>query len=160
MRSTTWSLWITRASTSNRMTPRSWGLRAYSMRLRASMMRWAGWATSPSALVSMFSLAFTLQSLRAAASFFMSRVRHNFWFLVYILDLKLIVTVSPSSSFLIYHSGFSLYLWSPSPYFSQQLSCICGNPFIYLSLKSVGNPCHSAHLPGVYIVLGAKNRVI
>lgn len=42
MRNTTWSLWTTRASTLNRMTPRSWGLRAYSTRLRVFMMRWAG----------------------------------------------------------------------------------------------------------------------
>lgn len=43
MRNTTWSLWTTRASTLNRTTPRSWGQRACSTRLRVSMMRWAGW---------------------------------------------------------------------------------------------------------------------
>lgn len=42
MRNTTWSHWTTRASTLNRMTPRSWGPRACLTRLRASMMRWAG----------------------------------------------------------------------------------------------------------------------
>lgn len=42
MRNTTWSLWTTRASTLNRTTPRSWGQRACSTRLRVSMMRWAG----------------------------------------------------------------------------------------------------------------------
>lgn len=58
MRNTTWSLWTTRASTLNRMTPRSWGLRAYSMRLRVSMMRWAGgFYICERILVFMFSIA-------------------------------------------------------------------------------------------------------
>ena len=42
MRNTTWNLWTTKASTLNKMTPRSWGPRAYSTRLRVSMMRWVG----------------------------------------------------------------------------------------------------------------------
>ena len=60
MRNTIWNLWTTKASTLNKMTPRSWGPRAYSMRLRVYMMRWVeGLNICEKSPVCMLSIALT-----------------------------------------------------------------------------------------------------
>ena len=117
MRNTTWNLWTTKASTLNKMTPRCWGLRAYSTRLRVSMMRWAGGLyiceKSPAC---MFSIAFTAAHYLCYMNV---RPSKTCWFLLHSLDFySWFYHFKPKPHWavlLVSHPGFSSCPLPPSP---------------------------------------------